>query len=238
MSDLTFTGDITSMLIANGIMDKDGNWLIDPTTGQPISAGSDASKLGTEDWWKQAHSSYDSDYSAALKSGMTAEQWAASDAFAKYKQNDISAYAQTTSKDRLQNDLAFYKSAMSDTSVGPTMQANYKDLSAAAQAQLDKLNDPLTPFLINQFGSTTQTEKQLIDDRNSIYGAAQSTYQSLLDFQKQQSDVVQQLTDQIALSRAYSIPTMPEKNGTFVAGGSAQAAAAPRVGIPDLLIRY
>ncbi|CAB4165376.1 hypothetical protein UFOVP823_37 [uncultured Caudovirales phage] len=219
--------DPTMMALLNaGVIDVNGNYLIDPSTGQPVQQASvqpDFAQL-------------DRDYTAAKNaSGMSDDQWKASNEYASWQGKALQARATTTDKDFLTNQIADLNNRKDD----PTYGTWYAQLASAEQSRLDFLNNPLAQYLIpNNGGHTTRTEGQINAGTQDIYNQANSAFSSLLDFQRQQAAYTTQLADEIRMQREFAIPRPPEHSGTFVAGGTALAKNATRVGIPDLLIRY
>ena len=218
-----------SALIAAGLMDANGNWLVDPNTGQPTptaqATNPDFAKINT-DYFAWADSQ--------RANGVSDAQFVQSADFKNWQQTVLGALDTTTNKADVSADLEYIKANIND----PVYGEWFRTLAAAKQDRLDTLNNPLSPYLILPSGNTNKTDANLQADRDAIYAQAQGAYQSLMAFQKQQGDYIAQLTDEIRMQREFSIPRLPEKSGAVVAGGSSMVADQKRVALPDLLIRY
>ena len=211
---------ILDSLIAAGLMDANGNWLVDPATGLPTTGTATKSQ---RDQQKDLVSEY---AAAQAASGLSQEDWVKSADFKQWEIRRDNFTSGITDRGLLIENLDNART-MKDNEVLSQAGSNWESTTAARLATLNRPGGP-----------TTQTRDQLLIDQQAIFDQSQKAYTNLLDFNKRQSDAIDELTKQIKLERDFSIPRLPEQSGRVSAGGSAQRTGQPRVGIPDLLIRY
>jgi len=166
--------------------------------------------------------------------GMTEAEWRNTDEWKAFNTEIRDAITRTDDKDWLIASRDWQLQNLND----PVYGDHYTSLSDKIQDRIDALENPLYPFLRYAGGNTTRTDTQINADRGVISNEADNAYASLLAFQREQGRYTQELADQIRLSREFAIPRLPERNGTFVAGGGAAQANPTRTGVSDLLIRF
>jgi len=214
----------------SGLFDEHGNPLFDQS-GNPINPGGSPK---AEPDWNSLYIAHDADKAAALASGMSDADWVGSDKWAEYRDQVHDSYRSSTDLDKLRSDRDWQLANKGDEVYG----ASYGDMANTIQNRIDFLENPLGSLMIYLNGSTTRNEGQIAADRAKIHDESARAYDNLLSFQREQASYTRELADQIRLSREFAIPRLPERNGSFVAGGAAMKDAAPRTGLPDLLIRY
>lgn len=219
---------IMQALIDAGLVDANGNWLVDPTTGQPTGGGSSSTP---EPDIGDIMSRFEAARKDALASGKTEADFKATDQWAGFNSEIRDAISKTTDKTWLQQSRDWQLQNLSD----PTYGEHYRELSTLIGTRLETLDNPLSPFLIYNFNSPTLNEGQINADRDAIYKIAQDSYASLLQFQQEQRLFANKVADDLRIARELAIPRAPEQSGRVVAGGS--AAGRARTDLGDLLIR-
>lgn len=215
-------------------VDENGNPLYAHYDNNPPPAPGDGLKTDPNATFDTLNTSYATASAKAKAGGMSDAQWVQSDEYKGFQSQIINQYGSTTDTTKLSGDIAYFKANLSD----PVQGANYRKLLDAAQNQLDKVNDPLTPFTNFNINGATPTEDAILANQQHIYDAAQQQFTALQDFQRDQRLFQDQIAQQITDARAFSIPHAPEQSGRFIAAGATAREAQARVGIGDLLIRF
>lgn len=211
-------------------IDENGNPLFDqygnPTAPPPVSTPTTSSFDDIMGRFESARET--------ASGTMSESEFHASDEWKAFNTEIRGAITSSTDKDWLIASRDWQQANLDDEEYGD----HYKSMSGSIQNRLDALNNPLLPFITYRPGGTTRPETEINSDRDFISSQAADAYDSLLTFQREQGEFTRQLADEIRLQREFAIPRLPERSGSFVAGGSSNKAGQARVGIPDLLIRY
>lgn len=222
--------DILSWMISQGLMSDDGTLLID-AEGNPL----DIAPPGTtpEDS-NTLNLSYAEAWEASKDRGETNEQWENSPEFKKFQDDVLGQINANDDVDALSENLAWHEANIAK---GGDLAANSQVIANATKTRLDLLANPLKDYLDFDIGGTNKTDAVLLEQQKFLYDQAQQSYKTLQNFQLDQTRATDALSDQIRMSREFSIPKSPEKSGSFTAGGASARANAERTGISDLLIR-
>ena len=222
--------EVLAWMIAQGLMKPDGTLLIDEEGNllvpeDPAPTPEDSNTL---------NESYAEAWAASQARGESDEQWEASDEFKKFQSDVLGQVNLSDDAGSLSENLAWHEANIAK---GGAFAENSKIIANATKTRIDLLNNPLKDYLDFDIGGTNKTDEVLLEQQKFLYDRAQQSYKTLQNFQLDQTRATDALSDQIRMSREFSIPKSPEKSGSFTAGGASARANAERTGISDLLIR-